>query len=63
MQASVKVDQMHSLGLYIILEEQQKVSKSRGLEHIDPLQLPMTHHNFDIESSLHYYLDKQGQAC
>jgi hypothetical protein len=54
---------MHSLGFSIILEEHQQVSKSRGPEHIHPLQLPMTHQTFDIKSFLRCDLDQQGQEC
>ena len=63
MKASVQVDQMHSLGSSIILEEHQQVSKSRGLEQIDPYSCLLPKKTFDIESSLHYDLDQQGQEC
>ena len=63
MQASVQVDQMHSLALSIILERHQQALKSMGLERSDPLQLPRTHQTFDIKSSLHCGLDQQGQEC
>ena len=57
MQALGKVDQMHSLRFSVILEEHQQVSKSKGMEHIDPLQFPTTQQTFYIESSLYYDLD------
>ena len=61
MEASLQVNYIYGIGFSVILDEQENVSKYRGIQHIGPLKFPMTHQIFDIESYLHYDLDQHVQ--